>query len=104
MQFNLITQLFRTKKYAHTCPQSADQIEEDRASDIAWLHGYDTLVYEFMPQGNQLQIVLIEGDYREDNNYTENNERMIRVNGKQNFKMQYLWPLFQFKKRAKRAY
>ena len=40
-------------------------------SDIAWLQGYDTLVYEFMPQENQLQIVLIEGNYTEDNNYTE---------------------------------
>jgi hypothetical protein len=41
-------------------------------SDIAWLQeGYDTLVYELMQQKNQLQIVLIEGDYTEDNNYTE---------------------------------
>jgi hypothetical protein len=42
-------------------PQSANQIEEDVAGNIAWLHGYDTLVYEYIPQqqNNQLLIVLV---------------------------------------------
>jgi hypothetical protein len=42
---------------------------------------YDTLVYEFIRQENQLQIVLIEGDYREDNNYTENKTTLRIMNG-----------------------
>jgi hypothetical protein len=44
-------------------------------------YGYDTLVYEliseFMPHENQLQIVLIEADYRGNNNYTPRTMRIM---------------------------
>ena len=39
--------------------------------------GLYELISEFMPHENQLQIVLIEADYRGDNNYAERTMRIM---------------------------